>query len=65
MLLGHEDVKVDTWILRFVANALGRPANDIEARRLVTGAAVELDLSATDLDHRIWRHMSNRGRPSR
>lgn len=51
-------MKADTWIVRFTTTALGRPVTSIQAEQLITGAATELGVSPTDLDHAIWRHLS-------
>lgn len=56
MLLGKPGVKPDTWILRFLREALGRPVGTDEARELVAKAAVELRVDETTLDHAIWSH---------
>lgn len=64
MLLGHPDVKADTWVNRFAHRASGdstlRPDH---VRRLVTAAAALLpgDISATVLNHAIWRSSSGSG----
>jgi len=58
MLLGHPGVKADTWIRRFVAEAIGRAPGAPEAGSLVTAAAATLGVEPTVLDHAIWRHMS-------
>ncbi len=58
MLLGHEGVKADILVTRFVEQAVGRKARAEEVAELVMKAAQELDVSATVLDHAIWRHMS-------
>ena len=63
MLLGTEGVKADTWILKFVEAALGRPVAPGEAELLVTRAADTLGASATALDHAIWQHMRSRPGP--
>lgn len=57
MLLGHQDVKADTWIQRFVGESLGRSTNSKEAQNLVTQAATRLQVDARDLDHAIWSYM--------
>ena len=57
MLLGIPDVKADTWIMRFVAGALGRPTSATESRGLLHRAASELRVSPTALDHAIWSHI--------
>ncbi len=58
MLLGHPGVKADTWIRRFVADAIGRGSEASEAGSLVKAAAAALGVDPTALDHAIWRHMS-------
>lgn len=58
MLVGHDGVKADTLVTRFVVEALGRKSGDREVSRLVTEAAKRLDMPASALDHSIWRHMS-------
>lgn len=58
MLVGHDGVKADTLVTRFVAEALGRKLGDREVSRLVTEAAKKLEIPASALDHSIWRHMS-------
>lgn len=51
-------MKADILVTRFVEQAVGRKARAEEVAELVTKAAQELDVSATVLDHAIWRHMS-------
>jgi hypothetical protein len=58
MLLGQPGVKADTWIVRFVRDALGPTTSPAEAEQLVTAAATILDVNPTHLDHAIWRHVS-------
>jgi len=58
MLLGQPGVKADTWIVRFTTSALGHPVTSFQAEQLINSAANELDVSPTDLDHAIWRHLS-------
>ncbi len=58
MLLGHDGVKADTLVTRFVAQAINREVCAEEVAELVTDAAKELEVSSTVLDHAIWRHMS-------
>ncbi|MCV7383743.1 hypothetical protein [Mycolicibacter longobardus] len=59
MLLGTDGVKPDTLVTRFVSEAVGgRPGPDA-VTALVTAAAECLEMSSSDLDHSIWRHMSN------
>ena len=69
MLVGVDDWKVDTWVNRFVNNAIGRAVNATEARGLLDAAKSTLEtqlgasLSMRALDHAIWRSAS--GRPPR
>lgn len=58
MLLGTPGVKADTWIVRFVADALSRQVSSAEAEELVGAAADALGVNRTVLDHAIWRSMS-------
>ena len=60
MLLGDDDVKPDTWIIRFVGRAVPEVASDVEAKRLVVAVSERLGVSRKDLDHAIWRHASGR-----
>lgn len=57
MLLGAEKVKPDTWIVRFVEEALGRNVSPEEAEGLMMTAAQELGVSPRKLDHAIWAAM--------
>lgn len=56
MLLGLDDVKPDTWVMRFVQDRLPHVVRADEAARLVSDVAFELGVRATDLDHAIWRY---------
>lgn len=58
MLVGHDGVKADTLVTRFVVEALGRRSESKEVARLVTKAAERMSMSVSALDHSIWRHMS-------
>ena len=58
MLVGHDGVKADTLLTRFVEEAIGRSADTHTVTRLVTEAAKRLGVPAAALDHSIWRHMS-------
>ncbi|MBE5454121.1 MULTISPECIES: hypothetical protein [Mycobacteroides] len=58
MLLGHDGVKADTLVTRFVAQAVNREVSAEEVAELVTDVAKELEVASTVLDHAIWRHMS-------
>ncbi|MEV6527473.1 hypothetical protein AB0M43_36665 [Longispora sp. NPDC051575] len=63
MLSGTPGVKPDRMIIRFVATALDRPESTVstqEAVRLITSVARELGVSATLLDHAVWRWQSGR-----
>jgi hypothetical protein len=62
MLVGLPEVKPDRMIRRFVATALGRPAETTvkvdEARDLVIATAARLGVSPRALDAAIWAHQS-------
>lgn len=63
MLAGVPGVKPDRMICRFVADALDAPRRSVGsefAAEIVTAAAPELDMSATALDHAIWRFQRGR-----
>lgn len=64
MLLGAPGVKADTWIIRFVSDAVGRSVNAKTAERLVKAAADRLETSPTELDHAIWAHARKKARTS-
>lgn len=59
MLVGHDGVKPDTLVSRFVETAIGRKPDALTVTHLVTKAAKHLGIPAAGLDHSIWRHMSN------
>lgn len=56
MLLGFEDVKPDTWVMRFVQDAVHGAVSTEVASRLVHEVAELMGVSATTLDHAIWRY---------
>lgn len=58
MLVGHDGVKADTLVSRFVAEAVGHRLSATDVVSLVTEAAHKLGMPAADLDHTIWRYMS-------
>lgn len=63
MLAGVPGVKPDRMICRFVADALEVPRRSGGTRfaaEIVTAAARELDMTATSLDHAIWRFQRGR-----
>lgn len=63
MLAGVPGVKPDRMIIRFVADALGVPHRSVGsefAAEIVTAAAPELGMSASALDHAIWRFQRGR-----
>ena len=59
ILVGHDGVKPDTLVTRFVEVAIGRKPDARAVTSLVTDAAKRLGVPAAALDHSIWRHMSN------
>lgn len=54
MLLGFPGVKPDVMIHRFLSDVTGRRLSDDAAIDELTAAAVELGVSATDLEHGLW-----------
>jgi len=56
MRLGVETVKPDVHILRFVAGAIGRPVNELEAVEALEEVAKRLGLSPRTLDWSIWEY---------
>ncbi|GGD24528.1 hypothetical protein [Nocardioides daphniae] len=56
MLLGYEDVKPDTWVMRFVQDQLPHVRTAHEAGALLKGVAGRLGVDARDLDHAVWRY---------
>jgi hypothetical protein len=58
MLAGNDGVKPDTLVTRFVGEAIGRKPDSNAVVRLVTQAAARLGMTASALDHSIWRYMS-------
>lgn len=57
MLIGTDTIKPDTWILRFLEQALGRAVATTEATVLMAAAADRLGRSARQLDHQVWQYM--------
>jgi hypothetical protein len=55
MLLGVPTVKPDVHIKRAVSEALRRKVTDLEAIWIVEQASKEIGLSATIVDHSLWR----------
>lgn len=56
MLAGHPEVKADTWVVRYVARAVGHTVDARTARTLVHDAAAARGHEASALDHAIWKH---------
>lgn len=56
MLLGIDDVKPDTWLMRFVQDRLPHVRSTADASQLVTGVASRMNVSSTALDHAIWSY---------
>jgi len=63
MLLGHDDVKADIWVNRFVRERLPHIKTHSEVSDLVVAVAGRLQVDARQLDHAIWRH--RRQQPTR
>jgi hypothetical protein len=57
MLLGRPGVKADTWIVRFVEDALDRRVSATAAAQLLTAVSSNLNVSPTALDHAVWNYM--------
>ena len=62
MRLGVETVKPDVHILRFVADAIGRPMNELETIEALEEVATRLNLSPRTLDWSIWEYQRALGR---
>lgn len=62
MLLGVPGVKADTWIVRFVEQALDRQVSPVDARALLMAVAHSMKVSPSALDHNIWDYMRRRPR---
>ena len=61
MLAGGEGVKADRMVRRFVADALGRTANEVsqdQAHALVIEAAGRLGVGVSQLDFAMWLYQS-------
>jgi hypothetical protein len=57
MLLGVPGVKADTWVRRFVPQAVGRPVSADEAASLLQRAARVMGTDAIELDYAVWAHI--------
>lgn len=58
MLLSHDGVKADSWIIEFVGRAIGRRVSSDGAGGLVKEAAQKLGVDEKTLDHAIWSYAS-------
>ena len=58
MLLGYDGVKADTLVTRFVADAVGRTLSPTDVSALVVAVGEQMNITASALDHSIWRSMS-------
>ena len=54
MLVGHEDVKADTWVVRVVDRAIGTPTSSDSAHELLMASAKQLNVKPRVLDHAVW-----------
>lgn len=61
MLVGEPDVKPDTWVGQFVAEAIGRDVPSAYTAELVRRAAEHYGVDPRVLDHAIWLYMRSRG----
>ena len=62
MLLDFDDVKPDTWVMRFIQDELPNVSTPAEASTLVTAVAARLGVQARQLDHAIWRYRRDQPR---
>jgi hypothetical protein len=60
MRQGIETIKPDTWIHRFIENALGYSVSDQSAVALLKNVAQEMGIKAYELDWRIWENQTGR-----
>jgi hypothetical protein len=61
MLVGEPDVKADTWVRRFVAEAIGREeVSSTYTEQLAKAAAGHYGVDPRVLDHAIWVYMRTR-----
>lgn len=60
MCLGKSGIKADTWITRFVDEAVGRKAPVEEATQILLDTAQRLGLDPIKLDYALWYHMRRR-----
>lgn len=64
MLVGSDDVKPDTWVMRFVRDKLPEIADPDDAAALITAVAGRMGVDVRNLDHAIWRYRrANPGAP--
>jgi hypothetical protein len=56
MLLGQDDVKADTWVMRFVRDRLPHVSTAAEAKTLVSAVSDRLGVDAKQLDHAVWQY---------
>jgi hypothetical protein len=61
MRLGVDTMKPDLWLHSFVRRVLGHDLNDFVLVEVLTNVAHHIDLTARQLDARIWEH--ERGEP--
>lgn len=61
MLLDVDDVKADTWVIRYVEAAVGSPVSPSAAAALVKAVAGRLQVQERDLDHAIWAYQRKQG----
>lgn len=60
MLVGEPGVKADTWLGRFVAEAVGRRVSSDYTEQCVKDAAEHYGVDPRVLDHAIWVYMRTR-----
>ncbi|GAB2613970.1 hypothetical protein [Pseudactinotalea suaedae] len=60
MLLGQSDIKPDTWVMKFVREAVPAVGDSDAAAALLTGVADRLRVDTRELDHAIWNYQRTR-----
>lgn len=60
MMLGHDGVKADTWIQKYVAHAVGAPLEPARAEAVVAAVAAQQQVEVRQVDQAIWRFARSR-----
>lgn len=62
---GTQSIKLDRHVVQFVRDSIGRTPPEIEMIHAVRAAALSLQISATELDARIWDYMQGKSKVAR